>query len=61
MFVLNKQNYPRYGSIYVNSLELLEQTHPGCLELIQNKGLSVQAQDKYQCRTAIDQRGEQKQ
>ena len=59
MFVLNKQNYARYGPIYVNSLENLEQMHPGCLELIQDKGLSVQVQDKYPCRPATDQRGEQ--
>ena len=29
------------------------------IELIQDKGLSVQGQEKYLCRTAIDQRGEQ--
>ena len=59
MFALNKQNYARYGSLYVNSLENLEETHPGCLELIKHKGISVQGQNKYPCRTAIDQRGEQ--
>ena len=59
MFALNKQNYARYGSLYVNSLENLEETHPGCLELIKHKGISVQGQNKYPCRTEIDQRGEQ--
>ena len=59
MFALNKQNYARYGSLYVNSLENLEETHPGCPELIKHKGISVQGQSKYPCRTAIDQRGEQ--
>ena len=59
MFSLNRQNYSRYGSCYVNTLENLESTHPGCRELIQDKGLSVQGQEKYLCRTAIDQHGEQ--
>ena len=58
-FVLNKQNYARYRSFYVHSLENLDNTHPGCGELIQEKGLSVQAQDRYPARTPIDQRGEQ--
>ena len=40
-------------------MENLEETRPGCLELIKNKGISVQGQNKYPCRTAIDQRGEQ--
>ena len=54
-----KQNYARYGSFYVHSLENLDNTHPGCRELIQEKGLSVQAQDRYPARTPIDQRCEQ--
>ncbi|KAG1685941.1 hypothetical protein GQR58_008889 [Nymphon striatum] len=45
--------------IYVNTLENLEITHPGCKELLSEKGLSVQGQDRYKCRIAIDQRGEQ--
>ena len=40
-FALNKQNYARYGSFYVHSLENLDNTHPGCRELIHGKGLSV--------------------
>ena len=59
IFVLNRQNYARYGSLYVNTLENLDITHPGCRELIQFKGLSVQGQDRYPGRVAIDQRGEQ--
>ena len=58
-FALNKTNYARYGSYYVNSLENMDSTHPGCSESIAVKGLSVQGQDKYPCRTAVDQRGEQ--
>ena len=59
MFSLNKQNYSRYRSCYANTIENLDDTHPGCRELIQDKGLSVQGQEKYLCRTAVDQRGEQ--
>ena len=43
----------------MNTLENLERTHPGCKELLSEKGLSVQGQDRYKCRIAIDQRGEQ--
>ena len=56
MFALNKQNYARYGSLYVNSLENLEETHPGCLELIKHKGISSRTE---QASLQIDQRGEQ--
>ena len=55
-FALNLQNYARYGSIYVNTLENLDTMHPGCKELLSHKGLSVQAQERYACRIAIDQR-----
>ena len=58
-FVLNKQNYARYGSIYVHYLANIDITHPGCKELLLDKGLSVQAQSRYPLRTSIDQRGEQ--
>ena len=33
-FALNKTNYARYGSYYVNSLENMDSTHPGCSEII---------------------------
>ena len=59
MFAPDKQNYARYGSLYVNRLETLKETHPGCKELIEIKGLSVQAQDRFPCHTAVDQRREQ--
>ena len=58
-FSLNKANYSRYGSYYIQKLRTLEKSHPGCKELISGKGLSVQAQDHYPLRTPIDQRGEQ--
>ena len=50
-FALNKQNYARYGSLYVHYLENLDATHPG---------LSVtfcQGQDRYPARLPTDQRG----
>ena len=59
IFALDKQNYARYGSYYIHSLENLDITHPGCRELHQDQGLSVHAQERYTCRTAIDQREEQ--
>ena len=58
-FALNKQNYARYGSTYVYAMQNLEKTHPGCKQLIKEKGLSVQGQDQYDLRIPIDQRGEQ--
>ena len=57
--VLNKQNYARYGTIYVHSLAKIEATHPGCKKLLLNKVLSVQAQSCYLLRTSIHRRGEQ--
>ena len=58
-FAMDKQNYARYGSCYINTLENLDITHPGCRELLEYKGLSVQGQTKYACRVAIDQQAEQ--
>ena len=58
-FVLNKQNYARYGSIYVHNLANIDITHPGCKQLLLDKGLSVQAQSRSPLRTSIDQRGKQ--
>ena len=40
-FPTNKRNYARYGSYYVRVLEHLETTHPGAIEEISQKGLSV--------------------
>ena len=58
-FALNKTNYSRYGSYYIQQLISLDRTHPGCKEVVEIKGVSVQAQDQYPLRSAIDQRGEQ--
>ena len=58
-FALDKTNYARYGSYYVAVLERIESLYPGLQRLLENKGISVQAQRKYPHRVAIDQRGEQ--
>ena len=56
-FALNKQNYAHYGLLYVHYLENLDAAQSGCRELIQEKGLSVQGQDRYPARIPIAQRG----
>ena len=58
-FALNKTNYARYGSFYTNVLRNINLQYPGLLDILINNDLSVQAQDKYPLRTAVDQRGEQ--
>ena len=58
-FAMNKTNYSRYGSCYLRMLESIERQYPGCKELLLSAGLSVQAQDQYLNRTAIDQWGKQ--
>eukprot|EP00794_Sanderia_malayensis_P014842 gene14842-biopygen11931 len=58
-FALDKQNYARYGSHYVAVLERIENLYPGLKDLLKDKGISVQAQEVYPHRVAVDQRGEQ--
>ena len=58
-FALNKPNYAGYASYYVGVLENIEALYPGLKELLDNNRLSVQTQERYPLRTAIDQRGEQ--
>ena len=58
-FVFNMFNYARYGSFYVETLKNIEKIYPGMKELLKKNGMSVQGQDRYPSRTAIDQRGEQ--
>ena len=58
-FATNLFNYARYGSFYLETLKTLDHLHPGLKEMLSKYGLSVQGQDKYPHRTAIDQRGEQ--
>lgn len=55
----NMQNYARYGLFYLQVLKNIEKLYPGLKDLLVSKGLSVQSQDRYPLRTAIDMRGEQ--
>ena len=59
LFRTKQDKLSRYGSYYIQRLVSLDRTHPGCKELIEIKGVSVQAQGQYPLRTAFDQRGEQ--
>ena len=40
-FPTNKRNYARYGAYYVQMLENLPDTHPGAIEELTEKGISV--------------------
>ena len=40
-FAPNKQKYARYGALSVNTLSQLEDTHPGCEDLLALTGISV--------------------
>ena len=57
-FAFNNINYTHYGLYYTYILVNIEQFYPSLKELISKEGLSVQGQEKYPLRTAIDQRGE---
>ena len=52
-------NYARYGSFYVETLNCINDLYPGMRPLLTKTGLSIQGQDRYPLRTAIDQRGKQ--
>ena len=58
-FGLKRTNYSRYGSYYVCQLQAIDTLFPGCKDLLKQHGISVQGQERYPLRTAIDQRGEQ--
>ena len=57
-FPTNKRNYARYGSYYVSVLENLETTHPGALEELSEKGISVRRSSNG-IGQSIDMAGEQ--
>ena len=44
-FPTNKRNYARYGGYYVKQLENLPITHPGAIEDLSEKGISVRRND----------------
>ena len=58
-FSLQKVNYARYCSFYVEVLLKMEKLYPGCKGLLREKEMYVQAQEHLPLRVAIDQRGEQ--
>ena len=58
-FYFNLQNYDRYVSYYVETLQNIENIYPELKSILMSTGLSVQAQDRYPLKTSIDQRGEQ--
>ena len=58
-FALNKVNYARYGTCYLETLKQIDIRNPGLKTLLEKRKISVQAQIAYPVRTAIDQRGEQ--
>ena len=45
LFRTKQDKLSRYGSCYIQRLASLDRTHPGCKELIEIKGVSVQEQD----------------
>ena len=58
-FSFQKVNYARYGSFYVEVLLKIEKLYLGLKGLLREKGMSVQAQEHFPLRVAIDQSGEQ--
>ena len=58
-FYFNKLFYARYGSYYLQQLTHIDTLYEGLKPLLQDKGISVQAQTLHPIRTAVDQRGEQ--
>ena len=47
------------STYYTEILNRFDEIYPGLQNILSSKGLSVQAQDNYPLRAAIDQRGEQ--
>ena len=56
---MNKYYYHQYGSYYAGTLDNIEEFYPDNKKLQSKEGLSIQSQDRYPLRTAVDQRGEQ--
>ena len=57
-FVMNKQNYARFGTFYMTQLANLDKTHPGAREEIESKGVSV-CRNNFGIRQSVDGAGEQ--
>ena len=58
-FALNKVNYARNGTYYLETLKQIDIRNPGLKTLLEKRGMSAQAQIAYPIRTATDQRWEQ--
>ena len=58
-FAFNKTTSARYASYYVGVLDNIDLLYHGARQLLSENGLSVQAQDRYLLRAAVDPRGEQ--
>ena len=58
-FALQKTNYARYGSYYVKVMKNIKKMYPGLKNLLEKNSMSVQAEESFPVRIAIDQRGEQ--
>ena len=56
---LQKTNNARYRSYNVNVMENIEKMCPGLKDLLEQNCVSVQAEESFPVRIAIDQRGEQ--
>ena len=57
-FSTNLFNYAHYGTFYLETLKNIQKNYPDLKELLSGTGLSVQGQDRYAHRAAIDQHGE---
>lgn len=58
-FTFNKTNYARYGSYYTQTLKQIDNRYEGLKDLLNDAGISVQAQETHPLRVSVDQRGEQ--
>ena len=56
-FSMNKINYARYGTYYVEQLRNLEETHPGAKEELERNGIS-ECRNNFNIRQSIDGAGE---
>ena len=56
---MNKQNYARFRTFYVNILENIDAAHPGACEEIEKEGIAVRC-NSYNIGQSIDAAGEQK-
>ena len=57
VFCSQQTNYTRYGRYYVGAVESSDLLHPDAKQILRDNEFSVQAQDSYLLRTAVDRRG----